>query len=295
MNDTNRTSTSKMAEGVAIHRIVESGKPEDVRIFYDPYAIHFVSQKSLELFKDPVKAKSAREYYESLFPGIRNSIIARIRYFDDLIRKSIDEGLEQLVILGAGYDTRAYRIEGLQKGKIKVFEIDHPGTQNFKIQKIRQLFGSIPQNVVHVPIDFEIEALAQKLFESGYDPSKKTLFVMEGLIMYIPPNAVDETLSFMVENSRAGSALIFDYYPQSVVDGTCKLEAGRNIRNYVIKLGEPFQFGIAEGTVESFLRDRGFSKIQNVTSEDYKKAYFHGKNKDREVFSLLYFVHALID
>ena len=77
-----------------------------------------------------------REHYERLFPGLGNSIRARVRYFDDFVKASIADGLQQLVILGAGYDTRAYRIEGLNK--IKVFEVDHPSTQIAKLEKSRR-------------------------------------------------------------------------------------------------------------------------------------------------------------
>lgn len=116
--------------------------------------------------------------------------------------------------------------------------------------------------------------------QHGYDRSQKTLFVMEGLTCYIPPKAVDEILSFIVKNSAKGSAVIFDYFSESLVNGTCELEVGKNLRNFVEQYNESFQFGIKEGTVETFLAQRGFSQIKNVTSEDFKRAYFHGKNEN---------------
>lgn len=292
---TNLRGPSKMAEGIAMQRFGESKKPEEERICYDPYAVHFISPKIIEFgIKHPEEAKAAIENTERLFSGLSSSIMARVRYFDDFVKKFIDDGLEQLVILGAGYDTRAYRIEEL-KGKVKVFEVDHPNTQSFKIQKIKEIFDSTPCHVVYVPVDFETEKLGQKLLDNGYNRSKKTLFVMEGLVMYIPPKAVAETLLFIVENSGKGSAVIFDYYPESVVDGTCKLEIGTNIRNHLIQIGEPLQFGIKEDEIEDFLTQFGFSEIQNVTSEDYKKLYFHGLNKNRDVCELLYFAHAVVE
>jgi methyltransferase (TIGR00027 family) len=291
-NKVNRENPSQMAEGIAMQRFGESKKPEDERICYDPYAIHFIRPEIIEFgMKHPEEAKAKIEQTENLFPGLSISIMARVRYFDDFIIKSIEEGLEQLVILGAGYDTRAYRIEEL-KENIKVFEVDHPNTQSFKIEKIKEIFGYTPDNVVYVPVDFETETLSQKLFDNGYSSLKKTLFIMEGLVMYIPPKSVAETLSFIVENSGKGSAVLFDYYPESVVDGTCKLEIGTNIKNHLIQIGEPLQFGIKEDEIEDFLTQFGFSNIKNVTSEDYKKAYFHGKNENRDVCELLYFAHA---
>jgi methyltransferase (TIGR00027 family) len=291
---TKRKEPSKMAELIALHRVVESALPEGERICYDPYAVRFVNPEIFEFArKNPEKAKALREHYERLFPGLGNSIRARVRYFDDFVKTSINEGLEQLVILGAGYDTRAYRIEGLDK--IMVFEVDHPDTQCVKIEKIKKIFGHLPDHVVYVPVDFESEDLGQMLLENGYNKFQKTLFVMEGLVMYIPPKAVDETLLFIVKNSGKGSSIIFDYYHQSTVDGTSELEAAKNIRNFVLSQGEPLQFGIEEEAVEAFLTERGFSRIQNVTSEDYKEAYFQGVNKDRAVCSLLSFAYAAIE
>ena len=292
--EVNRENPSKIAEGIAMQRFGESAKPEDERICYDPYAVHFISPEIIKFgMKHPKKAKEKVEQMEKLFPGLSSSIMARVRYFDEFVKKSIAEGTEQLIILGAGYDTRAYRIDELKD--IKVFEVDHPNTQSFKIQKIKEIFDSTPDNVIYVPVDFEEETFDQKLFDNGYDSSKKTLFVMEGLIMYIPPKAVAKTLLFIVENSGKGSQVIFDYYPESVVDGTCKLEIGTNIRNHLAELGEPLQFGIEEEKIEGFLTEFGFSGIQNVTSKDYKKLYFHGKNENRDVCELLYFAYAVVE
>jgi len=284
-----------MAELIALHRFAESRKPEGERICYDPYAVHFADPETLAFAaSNPEKTKEMSEYYERLFPGLGNSIRARVRYFDDFVKNSLYEGFEQLVILGAGYDTRAYRIEGL-KGKVRVFEVDHPDTQSIKIEKIKKIFGTLPDHVIYVPVDFETDNFGERLIAQGYDSSQKTLFLMEGLIMYIPPEAVDKTLSFIVKNSGKGSAILFDYYPESLVDGSCELEAGKNIHNYLVQTGEPLKFGIKEGMVETFLIDRGFSGVQNVTAEEYKKMYFHGINKDRKVSSLLFFAHAVIE
>ncbi len=146
---------------------------------------------------------------------------------------------------------------------------------------------------MYVPVDFGVEELGQKLIESGYVRSLKTLFLMEGLVMYISPKAVDDTLAFVVKNSGKGSLVLFDYFPDSVIEGTS--EVGRNMKAFAEEKGEPFQFGIKKGMVEAFLARRRFSQIQDVTSEDYKQAYFHGVNKDRVVFDLMSFVHATVE
>jgi methyltransferase (TIGR00027 family) len=287
-----RKGPSIMAEGIGLHRVVESAKPEGERICYDPYAIRFIRPEFLEAFKDPAKAKAAHEQYERLFPGFGNSVRARVRFFDDFVKTALDEGIEQLVTLGAGYDTRAYRIEGL-KGRAKVFEMDRPETLQTKMGKIKEIFGSLPDHVVYVPVDFHVERLGQRLMECGYNKSLKTLFVMEGLVMSLPLVAVDDILAFVIENSGKGSAILFDYFTDSVIKGTC--DAGRNMKEFAENAGELLQFGIEKGEVEIFLAQRGFSKIHNVTSDDYKRVYFHGINEGRPVCSLLYFAHAVVE
>jgi methyltransferase (TIGR00027 family) len=285
---------SKTAETIAMVRVSESRKPEDERICYDPYAIRFISKEVLEFTtRNPEKYRALVAQNERLVPGAGNSIVARVRYFDDVVNSSVGDGLEQLVILGAGYDTRAYRIEGLKN--VRIFEVDQPATQNIKVEKIKEIFGSLPDHVTYVPVDIGVDELGQRLLESGYDRSRKTLFILEGLSMYLPPETVDETLSFVAHNSGRGSAIVFDYIPASVVDGTCELEAGKNWRKGVMSVGEPFRFGVKEGEIEPFLTQRGFSKVKNVTGEDYKKVYFFGKNEGRVVNSLLSFAYAVVE
>jgi len=228
------------------------------------------------------------ERLERRLPGLSGSIVARVRYFDDFTQAAVADGIEQLVILGAGYDTRACRIEELRK--IRVFEVDHPGTQPLKTEKIRHIFGSLPGHITYVPVDFETEKPGEKLAGQGYDSSKKTLFVLEGVSMYIPPEAVDETLSFIAHNSGKGSTVIFDYGHPPVNDGT----GVRKFQKHVEQYEEPVKFGIEPGMVERFLLERGFSMVRNVSAEDYKRLYFHGKNEGRRVSSLA-FVHATID
>jgi len=295
----NKNGPSATAEVIALYRAVESLRPEDERICYDPYAVHFIERpdylKLLELLSsDLQKAMAIMQEGERLYPGVHNTILARVRYFDDFVRTSVSEGIEQIVILGAGYDSRAYRIEELKK-RVKIFEVDHPATQRVKMEKIEGIFGGLPGHVVYVPIDLRIDDLGQRLSDHGYERSQTALFVMEGLVYYISPRTVDEILSFIARNSGKGSKVIFDYLPESVVDGTCTLEAGKNLRLKVEQQGENFHFGINKGTVETFLAKRGFSQIINVTSVDYKKAYFHGKNESRAVSSLLSFVHAVVE
>ena len=289
MSENIKKGPSKMAEVVALIRAGESEKPEDERICYDPYAIRFASHEMLEFMaRDPEKYKAEREQMERNLPGYTNSVVARVRYFDDVIKLSAQEGLEQLVIMGAGYDTRAYRIEELEK--VHVFEVDHPDTIEVKKDKIKEIFGFIPAHVTYVPADLEVEKLDQRLAESGYDKTKKTLFAMEGLIYYLSPKAVDELLSFIVHSSGKESAVVFDY---GIVKPNTNAHKGKSGYEFAKHRGEPVKSSINE-PIDKFLSERGFYKIQNMESEDYKKAYFHGKNANREVSNLASFAYAVV-
>jgi methyltransferase (TIGR00027 family) len=250
------------AELITNVRAYESSKNQDERICYDPLAFHFINPKMWEFLVEHPEMAADTE------AGI-NSIVSRVRYFDDFLEKSLKEGLEQLIILGAGFDTRAYRINGLED--VEVFEVDHPDTQHFKVQKIKEIFGSIPENVVYVPIDFETEKIGENLLKKGYNSSLNTLFIMEGFIYYIKPEAVADTLSFIVKNSGKGSAVIFDYLLDTGVEEGNKQRPGANI----------FKFGIKEGGLKEFLSQFGFSEIKGKTTEDLKNLYYHGKNESR--------------
>jgi methyltransferase (TIGR00027 family) len=182
------------------------------------------------------------------------------------------------VILGAGYDSRAFRFDAL-KEKVRVFEVDHPDSQSDKKEKVRKIFGSLPDHVVYVPVDFNNEKLDEKLYESGYDKNLKTLFIWEGVTMYLTAEAVDETLSFVVNESGEGSSITFDYIYESVIDGRMKMKEAENVRRKCVKVGEPLTFGIEDGTIMEFLGKRGFGKIKDMNAKSLEDTYFKGTNR----------------
>ena len=125
-----------MALQIAGLRANETHLPENERVFEDPYAECFFPEDVRLLFRDTALVKAERAKYESIMPGVNGAIVARIRYIDECLEGLLDEGLQQLVVIGAGYDTRAYRIPGVREA-LKVFEVDHPLTQETKIETIR--------------------------------------------------------------------------------------------------------------------------------------------------------------
>lgn len=285
---------SKTAEIHAIIRAAESKKLEGERVCYDPLAKYFMSTKFRIIDKIPILPRTLFWFLaERLFPSAIGESVARTQYIDDYLMECIGNGIGQLVILGAGYDSRAYRIEGLQ-GKVKVFEIDHPATQEVKAKRLKRLLGSLPGYVVYVPIDFGKEKLDKRLLESGYDRNLKTLFICEGVTMYLTADAVDETLAFVVNHSGEGSSIIFNYVFQSAVDGICETEEARRIRETLVRFGEPYTFGIGEDAIDRFLSKRGYWQIKNATPEFLGVTYFKGLNQGRKVLPYEPIVHATV-
>lgn len=279
--------SSITAEGIAFARTMESSKPAGERICYDPLARHFVSPAFY------IVAKVFYGYAQRRSPGVQEFLVVRCRYMDDYLQSCLNDGLEQLVILGAGFDSRAYRFEQI-KERVKVFEVDHPATQQVKLKKLIKIFDQLPNHVVYVPIDFAQETLDQRLFESGYDQWLKTLFIWEGVTPYLPAEAVDSTLAFVAKNSSAGSSIILDYLYVSAITGTLQRKELISMRRYQRLTGEGVIFGIEEGTIEEFLHHRGFYRVNNADSERLKQMYLTGANQHRPLAPTYAIVHATV-
>jgi methyltransferase (TIGR00027 family) len=273
-----KNQSSLTAAGIAIVRAVESEKPAAERICYDPYAGQFVSA-GLFYF---VKFFAALGYADWRGPGVWEFLAARDRYIDDYLEACLSEGLAQLVILGAGYDARAYRFEGLKAG-VKVLEVDHPATQAIKLKKLAAIFGAPPAHVTYVPIDFNEQTLAEGLFRSGYDEWLKTLFIWQGVTQYLTPAAVDSILTFVAGKSGPGSSIIFDYMDATLLSGPPRRGEIRNMRRYRRLSGEGLVFGIRIASTQAFLEERGFTQVHNADHVALERAYFSAGGRPRRV------------
>ena len=269
---------SATAEANAAFRAAEWIYPEKERLIYDAFAYRFLGLKFKLIARSRLLTRIALWYADRIIPNAQNSVVVRHRYMDDYLEACIDAGIEQLVIFGAGYDSRAYRFDGLS-GKVRVFEVDHPDTLPVKVKK---LFGALPDYVTYVPIDFNSE----RLFESGYNKNMRTLFIWEGVTVYLTNSGVDETLSFVSNNSGDGSSIIFDYAYRSSLDGTLYPEDARKWRAAFEQRAEAPRFGLEEKEIESYLVARGFSHVKSVSMESLENVYFRSKGIGRKVTRL---------
>jgi len=277
-------AASQTAEWAAVCRAVESRKDPAHRVCFDPMAERLL-RPELRLLGRLLPARLLARLLDRRFPWAVREIVARTRCIDDHLTRRLAEGLEQLVILGAGLDSRAYRISGL--ARVRVFEVDHPATQRGKVARLERVLGSLPAHVVHVPVDFGTDRLDACLAEVGYRTDADTLFICEGVTMYLTADAVDNALAFVVQRSAPGSSVVFNYVYRSVVDGTCTLPGAREWARRLAAMGEPVRFGIDEGAVEAFLAARGFCEVENFAGEDFDRMYFAGTLGERAAIRFL--------
>lgn len=189
-------------------------------------------------------------------------MIARTHIYDHIVESTLvnERDVTQVVILGAGFDSRFYRLYIPTDRTIKLIEVDQRPTQNYK----RQLLSAIPPALIrrnhavsYLSVDFERQSLQEALLSSSeYDPKKKTLFLWEAVVSYLTQEAVEHVVEFVKQYSAAGSILAFDVRYKEAIDGSKRYKMG-GITSYVSRVGESFKFGIPEGQVRQWVLDHG--------------------------------------
>jgi methyltransferase (TIGR00027 family) len=205
--------------------------------------------------------------------GIYEYVIARTRYIDAVFEQAQAEQFEQILIFGAGFDTRALRFQDAM-GKTQVFELDVPVTQQAKIGQYQKRRLAVPPNLTFIAIDFDKETLPMKLDQAGFCQGRRSLFILEGLLMYLQPASVDKTFQIIRDYAGQGSRVVFDYIYASVLrrEGLYYGEAG--IMQTTTEAGEQWQFGIEKGQIEAFLARFGMQLLDHKDSAGLEAAYF---------------------
>ena len=227
-----------------------------------PGLIKFLVRYKLINFKWPFFPKGIYEY-----------VIARTKYIDNIFKESIENGIEQILLFGAGFDTRAVRFAE-KNMKTKIFELDTLYTQTAKINQFKKRGISIPENTILISIDFNVDSVSEKLESNGFKRNKTTLFIMEGIIQYLNKEAVDELFKLLYELAEPESKVVFDYIYASVLRKENIYYGEKDIYKKVNSVQEPWLFGIEKGGMEAFVKNYNFSLIQNLDSEDLEKMFF---------------------
>jgi methyltransferase (TIGR00027 family) len=226
--------------------------------------------------------------------GLARMLTPRTRFIDDRLQAAVaNQHIEQLVILGAGFDTRAYRfVELLQD--VRVFEVDHPDTQQVKIARVREAVGEPPLNLTYAPIDFRHQTLSDAMNQAGYRRDCKTFFIWEGVTMYLPEDAVRDTLRWIASSAASGSSVVFDYtYDSNIqrmkaVDMTKLPEAVRQAAARMTRMfaREPWLFGVPDNAEKEFLSSLGLElkKTLGLNSKEAVETYL--TRSDGTVFGM---------
>ena len=198
-------------------------------------------------------------------------MLVRTRFIDDALERAVAGGAAHVVILGAGFDSHAYRCQQLL-ANVRVFEVDRHATQMLKKQRVQDALGMPPANLTYVPIDFQHDDLADVLRRHGHDQSLPTFFIMEGVTMYVPEDGVRATLRY-VAGHPAGSAIVFDFMYRPMVDmlrninwATVPDSFKPMVQRFLNLIKEePWVFGIPAGGERAFLDDAGLELREVLT------------------------------
>lgn len=266
-------TASRTAQYMALFRAIESNRPAKKRLFYDPFASFFLDNGLKLLSK-----LSGITILQNTIPrlihknglGAISSGIARTKYIDDLLEKTIREGAKQVIILGAGFDTRGLRLQSLKD--ISVIEIDHPDTSEFKLHRLRAYLKALPDNVSYFQADFQKQTLDNISESCRIHFDLPTTIIWEGVTNYLTAEAIDQTLLF-TRRFNAGFNFIFTYINKQVLthpeafQGTQKLF--KNLRHHQ----EVWTFGFDPDELPGYLARFNLKIMEDIGAADYRIKY----------------------
>jgi methyltransferase (TIGR00027 family) len=244
---------SRTALMVAAYRARATAKPS--RLCDDPWASGIAGDEGYEV---------ARRYDEA-FVHMELWVALRTAFIDERVRQltSPAGGIPQVVLLGAGFDTRAAR---LARTGVRFFEVDREETQALKLARLASLAGYPVTNASYVTCDFEREDFLERLAGSGYRADQPALFIWEGVTPYLTDLAVRATLRRIAEGADPGSVVVFDHLRRRIVSGDGHDPKDEQSRAFVADLGEPLQFGVDYPL--PLLYEEGFRRVRMLTFDE---------------------------
>lgn len=244
----------------AAHQILDA----EPLILNDPVALVLLGPGAEERIRDAVDRYMAPEA-----KTLRSHLVLRSRYAEDRLGSSIERGVTQYVIVGAGFDTFAIRQPGWA-GRLRIIEVDHPATQHLKRTKISEAGIPVPGNVVFAGIDFEKESLEEGLIRNGVRSAETTFFSWLGVTMYLTEPAIDSTLKCMAKYPSGSEAVISFRQPPSA-----QSSEPTRLADFVSQAGEPFVSYFTPDNFKAKLLEAGFTKVEFLTPA-LSAQYFHG-------------------
>lgn len=272
---------SLTAEAVCFFRAVETARPAGERLLEDPFAERFLPAT----WRPWVRSQVMRAGMSGRMPfgpgSLQGFVAARHRWIDDALLDFLARGGEQVVILGAGYDSRALRFAEVLAGR-PIIEVDFPATQDKKQALIRRRLPEARSAAVYLPIDFERHTLEEGLLggcqRDRFAPGRRTFFVWEGVAMYLHPETVDQTLATVRRLSAPGSEIVCDLWSNprgATLDARMRRTGARMLRS----IGEPLRFQLHPDEAAGFFAERGFVAREVCDSRQLADRYGLGRRR----------------
>lgn len=248
-------------------------------------------------FFDQEKSETLETFDEKLMWVMNNQtipqLVSRARYAEDGLKSAIERGFKQYVILGAGFDTFALRQEKLPEDFI-IYEVDHPATQAFKINRLQEIGIDIPENVRFVPVDFKSDSLRAELKKSGFDEQQYTYFSLLGVVMYLAKKEFCQLLSSVAEMSANGSSFIFDYLDDTAFNERLASKKLTRMRQITAQTGEPMITGYDPFELDLELQDCQMLLYENLSPANIEEMYFKGREDGLHAFEHFHFAHLVV-
>ncbi len=242
----------------AAHQVLEEG-----RIFTDPLALKILGEDAHSVARWAEQRSSGRR--------MRLFIAVRTRFAEDALAAAVEKGVEQLVVLGAGLDTYAYR--GALRDRLRIFEVDHRATQAWKRQRLADAGIPVPENLTFAPVDFERQDLADGLARAGFDPSQRTFFIWLGVVPYLTAEATWSTLGFIASLLNRAH-VVFDYSnPPDSFSPERRIDHERRAA-HVAGLGEAWVNYFEADQLRAKLTALGFSEVEDLGPAQIMSRYF---------------------
>ena len=265
------TSTNK---GTAMMKFAHQFQPgvilqdEYISWFFDDSVAQSLQQNSLNIGVEPTN--DAQKFQQVAYWYT----ILREKHGDEIIATAIASGCKQLLLLGAGYDTRFFRISSIRESGVATFEVDLPNTIEDKQKYLTDKLGHIPPGLMLIPLDFNHDNLS-RLFDYGFNKTLPTAYIWQGVSYYLPKESVSQVLDFIKLQMTPGSVLVFDCCSPLMTFKNDQVPGVKASIDRLTEIGEPYLFGMYGDEMKEWLQEKGFQGIEILQQDDLEEKFLH--------------------
>ena len=289
---TRSKGASKTAILVATIRAVHL-RWHDSPIFEDTYALQMLTPFWHAVAKYRPLKWLVGDVILGVYRPVLPEVVLRSRYTEDQLVEAIESGVNQYVILGAGHDSFALRRKDLAD-HVRVFEVDHPATQEVKRQNVLKANGSIPPNLTFVPVDFENERLDEELVNAGLDSQSPAFFSWLGVTYYLTQEAIRDTLERIAAVSSPASRIVFDFKIAKHMMNSEWRTLSEKMEGFVARWGEPMLTDFTPQLLSDMMARYGFKEVEMMPPEEQRRRYL-GERTDMDPPEFFHFAQFALE